>query len=105
MTCEGIGAAYLGERDVGNDDGVHGAGGSAEGLGRVAVRVVLVLVDLPVGGLIVPGHGRIADADVALGGDGGGIAAEIPRITNITDQLILLSIVEALQIQAVQHIA
>lgn len=105
MACEGIGAAYLGEGDVGNNDGVHGAGGSTEGLVRVAVGVVLVLVDLAVGGLTVPGHGGIADADVALGGDGGGLAAEVPRITNIADQLITLSIVEALQTQAAQRIA
>jgi hypothetical protein len=26
----------------------------------------------------VPGHGGLADADVALGGDGGGLAAEVP---------------------------
>lgn len=85
LACEGIGAAYLGEGDVGNNDGVHGAGGSAEGLVLVAVGVVLVLVDLAVGGRTVPGHGRVADADVALGGDGGGFAAEVPRITNIAD--------------------
>lgn len=80
MAREGIGAAYLGEGDVGNNDGVHGAGGSAEGLVLVAVGVVLVLVDLAIGGLSVPGHGGLADADVALGGDGGGLAAEVPNI-------------------------
>jgi hypothetical protein len=42
------------------------------------VGVVLVLVDLAIGGLSVPGHGGLADADVALGGDGGGLAAEVP---------------------------
>ena len=84
LACEGIGAAYRGEGDVGNNDGVHGAGGSAEGLVLVAVGVVLVLVDLAIG-LSVPGHGRLADADVALGSDGGGLAAEVPGITNTAD--------------------
>lgn len=85
LACEGIGAAYRGEGDVGNNDGVHGAGGSAEGLVLVAVGVVLILVDLAVSSLTVPGHGGLADADVALGGDGGGLAAEVPGITNTAD--------------------
>lgn len=82
MAREGIGVAYLGEGDVGNNDGVHGAGGSAEGLVLVTVGVVLVLVDLAIGSLAVPGHGGLANANVALGVDGRGLAAEVPDIAN-----------------------
>jgi hypothetical protein len=70
---------YLGEGDIGDNDSVHGAGSSTEGLALVTVRVVLILVDLAIlrGG--VPGHSTLADANVAsLGGDGGGLAAEVP---------------------------
>lgn len=69
---------YLRQSDVGHDDGVHRAGGIAQRLALVAVRVVLVLVDLA---LVVglPGHGALGDADVALlGADGGGLGAEVP---------------------------
>jgi hypothetical protein len=70
---------YLGQGDVGDNDSVHGTGSSTEGLALVTVRVVLILVDLAIlrGG--VPGHGTLADANVgSLGGDGGGLAAEVP---------------------------
>lgn len=70
--------AYLGQGDIGHNDGVHGAGGSAEGLVLVAVRVVLVLVDLAILRDVVPRHGAVANADVALGGHGGGLGAEVP---------------------------
>lgn len=73
------GMTYLGQGDIGNNDGVHGAGSSTEGLALVTVRVVLILVHLTIlrGG--VPGHSTLADANVAsLGSDGGGLAAEVP---------------------------
>lgn len=70
--------AYLGQGDIGHNDGVHGTGGSTEGLVLVAVRVVLVLVHLTILRDVVPGHGALADADVALGGHGGGLGAEVP---------------------------
>jgi hypothetical protein len=96
---EGIGAAYLGEGDVGNNDGVHGAGGSAEGLVLVAVGVVLVLVDLAIARLGVPGHGGLADADVALRGDGGGLAAEVPDIAKHHQLANRIFIVDKLELQ------
>lgn len=74
------GMTYLGQGDIGDNDSVHGTGSSTEGLALVTVRVVLVLVDLAILRLAVPGHSRLANADVAsLGGDGGGLAAEVPR--------------------------
>lgn len=88
--------AYRGQRDIGHNDGVHGAGGSAEGLVLVAVRVVLVLVDLAILRDVVPGHGTLADADVALGGNGGWLGAEVPvksqpiRSANCTFQSLQL---------------
>lgn len=43
------------------------------------MRVVLVLVDLAIFFINVPGHGTLADSDVALlGVHGGGLAAEVP---------------------------
>lgn len=69
---------HRGQSHVGNDDGVKGAGGVTKRLVLVAVGVVLVLVDLAVLRGAVPGHGGLADTDVALGGDGGGLAAEVP---------------------------
>lgn len=69
---------YLGKSDVGHNDGVHGAGSVAERLAGVTVRVVLVLVNLTVLFSGVPGHGALPDTDVALGVDGGGLAAEVP---------------------------
>lgn len=70
--------SYLRKSDLGNDDGVHGAGSVAERLGGVTVRVVLVLVDLTVLLSSVPRHSALADADIALGVDRGGLAAEVP---------------------------
>lgn len=99
MADEGIGAAYLGEGDVGNNDGVHGAGGSAEGLVLVAVGVVLVLVDLAVASLGVPGHGGLADADVALGVDGGGLAAKVPDIAKHHQLANGIFVVDKLELQ------
>lgn len=78
VTATGGCDAYLGQGDIGDNDSVHGAGGSAEGLVLVAVRVVLVLVHLAILGGGVPGHGRLADADVGLGAHGGGLGAEVP---------------------------
>lgn len=78
VTATGYCDAYLGQADIGDNDSVHGAGGSAEGLVLVAVRVVLVLVHLAILGGGVPGHGRLADADVGLGAHGGGLGAEVP---------------------------
>lgn len=70
--------SYLRKSDLGDDDGVHGAGSVPERLGGVTVRVVLVLVDLLVLLSSVPRHSAPADADVALGVDRGGLAAEVP---------------------------
>lgn len=70
--------AYLGQGDIGHNDGVHGTGGSTEGLVLVAMRVVLVLVHLTILRDVVPGHGALANADVALGGHGGGLGAKVP---------------------------
>lgn len=76
---------YLGQSDVGHDDGVQRAGGVAQRLVLVTVGVVLVLVDLAVV-VTLPGHGAVRDAHVALGVDGGGLLAEIPgfwtRVSN-----------------------
>lgn len=47
--------------------------------------VILVLVDLAILGDILPGHGTLANADVALGVDGGGLAAEVPKDREITN--------------------
>ena len=70
---------YLGQGDIGDNDSVHGAGSSTEGLALVTVRVVLILVDLAILRGAVPGHSTLANADVgSLGGDGGGLAAEVP---------------------------
>lgn len=44
------------------------------------MRMVLVLVDLTVLFIGVPGHGTLADADVAFGVDRGGLAAEVPIV-------------------------
>lgn len=70
--------AYLRKSDLGHDDGVHRAGSVPERLAGVTVRMVLVLVDLTVLIVGVPGHGALVDADVALGVDRGGLAAEVP---------------------------
>ena len=72
--------AYLRKSDLGHDDGVHRAGSVPERLAGVTVRMVLVLVDLTVLIVGVPGHSALADADVALGVDRGGLAAEVPII-------------------------
>lgn len=82
--------SYLGEGDIGNNDGVHGAGSSAEGLASVTVGVVLVLVDLAILGLGLPGHGALANADVALRGDGGGLAAEVPKSSRKPNGLVIV---------------
>lgn len=74
------GRPYLRKSDLGHDDGVHRAGSVSEGLAGVTVRMILVLVDLTVLFIGVPGHGALADADVALGVDRGGLAAEVPMI-------------------------
>lgn len=75
---DGGGSKYHGQGNVGNNDGVQGAGGVAQGLALVTVGVVLVLVDLATLVGLLPGHGTLANADVALGGDGGGLSAEVP---------------------------
>jgi hypothetical protein len=49
------------------------------------VGVVLVLVDLAILGDTLPGHGTLANANVALGVDGGGLAAEVPNDCEITN--------------------
>lgn len=72
------GSKYHGQGNVGNNDGVQGAGGVAQGLALVTVGVVLVLVDLATLVGLLPGHGTLANADVALGGDGGGLSTEVP---------------------------
>ena len=74
------GRPYLRKSDLGHDDGVHRAGSVPERLAGVTVRMILVLVDLTVLFIGVPGHGALADADVALGVDRGGLAAEVPMI-------------------------
>jgi hypothetical protein len=45
--------------------------------------MVLVLVGLATSVLTFPGHGAVGDADVALGGDRGGLLAEVPIGTKI----------------------
>lgn len=72
------GSKYHGQGNVGDNDSVQGAGGVAQGLALVTVGVVLVLVDLATLVGLLPGHGTLANADVALGGDGGGLSAEVP---------------------------
>lgn len=48
-------------------------------MGVVLVLVVLAIV------IPLPGHGAVRDADVALGGDGGGLAAEVPVIEGVSN--------------------
>jgi hypothetical protein len=85
-------SSYLGKGDIGDNDGVHSARGSAEGLASVTVRVVLVLVDLAILRLSVPGHGALANADVALGVHGSGLAAEVPILSRIPNKLAIVRI-------------
>lgn len=73
-----VSLSYLRKSDLGNDDSVHGAGSIPKRLGCVTVGVVLVLVDLLVLLSSVPRHSALADADVALGVNRGGLAAEVP---------------------------
>ena len=80
IEVEGRGSKYRGQGNVGDNDGVQGAGGVAQGLALVTVGVVLVLVDLATLIGLLPGHGTLANADVALGGDGGGLSAEVPVV-------------------------
>jgi hypothetical protein len=51
------------------------------------VGVVLVLVDLAILRIGLPRHGALANADVALGVHGGGLAAEVPIISRIPNKL------------------
>ena len=79
MGHEKAAGSYLGQGDIGNNDSVHGTGSSAEGLALVTVGVVRVLGGLgTLGILVVPGHGALGNANVALGVDGGGLAAKVP---------------------------
>jgi hypothetical protein len=68
---------YLRQSHIRHNNGVERTGGVAERLALVAVRVILVFEDLAFV-LALPGHSGFADADVAFGGYGGGLAAEEP---------------------------
>lgn len=58
------------------------------------MRMVLVLVDLTVLLSSMPRHSALADADVALGGDRSGLAAEVPiqRERNLSLVIMLVCI-------------
>lgn len=71
------GTTYLRKSDVGDDHGVQRAGRVAERLALVTAGMVLVLVVLTIV-ITLPRHGAVGDAHVALGGDGGGLGAEVP---------------------------
>lgn len=90
--------SYRGQGDIGDNDSVHGTGSSAEGLALVAVRVVLVFVDLAILRCGVPGHGALADANVALGGHGGGLAAEVPITMRTPAELAIMPFYECFEI-------
>lgn len=81
---------HLGQGHIGNNDGVESAGGVAQGLVLVAVGVVLVLVHLAIILIALPWHGRFTNTDVALGGDGSGLASKVPVIlrTNVNTGLV-----------------
>lgn len=65
----------LGQSDIGDDDGVQGAGGAAGSNRGVTTGVVSVL---GVGiAALLPGHGALGDVDIGLGGCTGGLAAEV----------------------------
>lgn len=72
---------YLWQSHVGDNNGVERARSIPEGLVLVTVGMVLVLEHLA---LIIslPGHGAVADANIAFRGHGGGLAAEIPVFGN-----------------------
>jgi hypothetical protein len=72
---------YRRQSDIGDNDGVQSAGSVSEGLALVTVRVVLVLVDLAVV-IALPRHGALADTNVALRGDRGGLSTEVPIDNN-----------------------
>lgn len=74
--------SYLWQSNVGNNDSVQSTGGVPQGLVLVTTGVVLVLVGFAALVLTLPGHRAVGDADVALGGDGGGLLAEVPIDTN-----------------------
>lgn len=90
--------SYLGQGDIGDNDSVHSTWSSAKGLVLVAVRVVLVFEDLAILSFGVPGHGALADADVALGGHGGGLAAEVPITTRTPARLAIVRLYWCLEI-------
>lgn len=73
-----VSGSYLRQSDIGHNDSVQGTGGIAERLALVTTGVVLVLVGLAALVFTLPGHRAVGDADVALGGDGGGLLSEIP---------------------------
>lgn len=77
ITLKGEGHNYHGQSDIGDNDGVQSAGSVSERLALVTVRVVLVLVDLAVV-FALPRHGAVANANVALRGDRGGLFTEVP---------------------------
>ena len=74
------GRTYLWQSNVGHNNSVQSAGSVAQRLALVAVRVVLVFKDFALI-LTLPWHGGFADADVAFGGYGGGLAAEEPVVS------------------------
>jgi hypothetical protein len=70
--------SYRGQGNVGHDNSVQSTRGVTERLALISVGVVLVLVGLATSVFTFPGHGAVGDADVALGGDRGGLLAEVP---------------------------
>lgn len=74
-----IGQTYLRQGDIGNNDSVHGTGSGTERLVLVTVRMVLVLVNLTILRCGVPRHSTFTDANIAFGGNGGGLGAEVPK--------------------------
>lgn len=63
--------SYLGERDVGNNDNVDGAGGILGGSRGITAGVVLVLASARTR---LPGHGVLGLGNGSLGGRGGRVA-------------------------------
>lgn len=76
--------AYLGEGDVGNDNGVDGAGGLAGLLVLVAAGVVAVGTLAGVG---LPGRASLGDVLLGGGGGGGG-SCEVERLAGVLPSIL-----------------
>lgn len=88
--CAGV--TYRRQSNIGNNDSVQCAGSSAQALVLVTMRMVLVLVDFPALILAMPGHGTLADANVALGVDRCGFSAEVPILYQAKERKVSHSV-------------